>query len=26
LTGFIERRKNMIQYGNGTTSAGDNAR
>jgi len=26
LTGFIERQKNMIQYGNKTTSAGDNAR
>ncbi|MDP3283690.1 MAG: tetratricopeptide repeat protein [Desulfobacterales bacterium] len=26
LTGFIERQKNMIQYGNGTTSTGDNAR
>jgi thioredoxin-like negative regulator of GroEL len=26
LTGFIERQKNMIQYGKGTTSTGDNAR
>lgn len=26
LTGFIERQKNMIQYGNGTTSTGNNAR
>jgi Flp pilus assembly protein TadD len=26
LTGFIERQKNMIQHGNGTTSTGDNAR
>jgi len=26
LTGFIERRKNMIQYGNGTSSTGDNPR
>jgi len=26
LTGFVERQKNMIQYGKGTTSTGDNAR
>ena len=26
LTGFVERQKNMVQDGNGTTSTGDNAR